>query len=70
MQFTRTTMQSDGIGKTYSTNNEQLFHCRSFTAEFIKHFCLPNGAIDWNKLVELNSGIPKPKIKKVKTLKI
>ncbi|MGA2180084.1 MAG: PmeII family type II restriction endonuclease [Verrucomicrobiota bacterium] len=40
-----------------------------FTAEFIKHFCLPNGAIDWNKLVELNSGIPKPKIKKVKTLK-
>lgn len=35
-----------------------------FTAEFIKDFCLADGAIDWNKLVILNSGIPKPKAKK------
>jgi hypothetical protein len=40
-----------------------------FTAEFIKDFCLPDGAIRWNQIVELNSEIPKPKIKKAKTQK-
>jgi len=40
-----------------------------FTAEFIKDFCLPDGSIRWNQIVELNSEIPKPKIKKVKTPK-
>lgn len=27
-----------------------------FTREFIKDFCKPNGEINWNKLVEFNSG--------------
>ena len=40
-----------------------------FTAEFIKDFCLADGAIRWNQIVELNSEIPKPKIKKVKIKK-
>ena len=40
-----------------------------FTVEFIKDFCLADGSIRWNQIVELNSEIPKPKIKKVKTPK-
>lgn len=27
-----------------------------FTAEFTRDFCLPNGAIDWDKIVAMNSG--------------
>ena len=27
-----------------------------FTLEFIQDFCLPDGAIDWDKLVQFNSG--------------
>jgi len=27
-----------------------------FTVDFASHFCLPNGEINWNKLVEFNSG--------------
>ena len=37
-----------------------------FTAEFIKGFCFVDGAINWNKLVEFNSGLPKPKVKEAK----
>ena len=40
-----------------------------FTAEFIKDFCLADGAIRWTQIVEINSEIPKPKTKKVKTPK-
>ena len=40
-----------------------------FTAEFIKDFCLPDGSIRWNQIVELNSEIPKPKLKKAKAPK-
>jgi type II restriction endonuclease EcoO109I-like protein len=32
-----------------------------FTAEFIKVFCQPDGAILWHKLVQFNSAIPKKK---------
>ena len=27
-----------------------------FTVEFVSRFCHPNGAIDWDKLVQFNSG--------------
>jgi hypothetical protein len=40
-----------------------------FTAEFIKDFCPADGTIRWNRIVELNSEIPKPKIKKIKAPK-
>ena len=35
-----------------------------FTAEFIKDYCLADGTIRWNEIVELNSKIPTSKIKK------
>lgn len=31
-----------------------------FTAEFTQHFCLVSGAIDWKKLINLNSQAKKP----------
>jgi hypothetical protein len=31
-----------------------------FTAQFLKNFCLDDGAIDWNKLVAFNSASVKP----------
>src|SRR5208282_5060957 len=40
-----------------------------FTAEFIKDFCQPDGTILWSKLVEYNSGIPKPRVRKPKAPK-
>ena len=30
-----------------------------FTAEFTKCYCLPNGAVDWDKIVAINSGAKK-----------
>ena len=42
-------------------------YCRminKFTLEFAKDFCLPNGSINWEKLVEFNSAIILPEIKK------
>jgi hypothetical protein len=77
-------MQSAGTGKTYSII-EPLGHkakerneefqveygnvINRFTAEFIKDFCQPDGTILWSKLVEYNSGIPKPKVRKPKAPK-
>jgi len=37
-----------------------------FTAEFTQAFCMADGGIDWHRIVEMNSGIPKPKAKKSK----
>lgn len=35
-----------------------------FTAEFIKEFCLPDGTILWEKLVQFNSAVPTEKKQK------
>lgn len=35
-----------------------------FTTEFAKEYCAVDGAIIWDKIVEMNSGIPKPKAKR------
>jgi hypothetical protein len=40
-----------------------------FTKEILDSFCHPDGAIDWEKLLEFNSGRPAPRVLKPKNLK-
>jgi len=35
-----------------------------FTLEFSRKFCTPDGGIDWNKIIEINSSINLPKLPK------
>ena len=34
----------------------------SFTAEFIRDYCIEEKKIDWEKIIKLNSALEKPKI--------
>lgn len=49
------------LGHKAKERNEEFLQYYSnmlnqFTNEFIEEFCKENGEIDWNKLVEFNSG--------------
>lgn len=50
------------LGKNARTKNDEFYESYSkviniFTAEFLRDFCSQDGAIDWHKIVALNSGM-------------
>jgi hypothetical protein len=50
------------LGKNARSKNDEFYESYSkvinkFTAEFLKDFCKEDGAIDWHKIVVLNSGM-------------
>lgn len=59
-QFYKTIIEPLGH-RAKERNEEFQIECgkviNRFTAEFIKDFCLPDGAIYWEKLVQFNSAI-------------
>jgi len=42
----------------FSLEYQKTINC--FTKDFLDRYCLPDGAIDWEKLVKLNASVEKP----------
>ena len=62
-------MGSDAKAKNEAYEKKYDAMINKFVVQFVNKYCYNDGSINWSKIMELNSGIQKPKTKNVKTKK-